>query len=349
MQIKLLANWESAVISTGALIQDAMESLNLSCAQIVLVADNDGRLVGTITDGDIRRAILNGCDVKSFAHQIMNERPLVAPACITKAAALELMKINKIRHLPKVNAAGAVNGLYTIELSYSPPALDNELIIMAGGIGKRLRPQTNNCPKPMLKVGGKPVLELILERALNAGIKKVTISVNYLRHMVEDYFGDGSAFGLDITYLREDKPLGTAGALSGLKISPTKPFFIMNGDLISEVNFQNLLDFHVSNGADATMTVRSHETQNPYGVVLTEGLKIVGLEEKPSYRANINAGIYVLNPSALKMLPKKQFFDMPDLVDRLLTLEKKVLAYSLHEPWIDIGNLKDLSTARKQA
>jgi NDP-sugar pyrophosphorylase family protein len=216
------------------------------------------------------------------------------------------------------------------------------MVIMAGGKGVRLHPQTLNCPKPLLRIAGKPILEHIIEHAKNQGFTNLVIAINYLGHMIEDYFGDGDKFGVKIQYLRENLPLGTAGALSLLDPKPDSSFIVTNGDVITDINYVELLNYHHQNSASATMAVRGYEWQNPFGVVQTQGLEIIGFEEKPITRSNINAGVYALEPSALSLLGKSEPCDMPMLLKRLQEKSKLVIAFPMHESWLDIGRLEDL-------
>jgi NDP-sugar pyrophosphorylase family protein len=218
---------------------------------------------------------------------------------------------------------------------------------MAGGKGMRLRPHTESCPKPMLEVGGKPMLQHILERAIADGFRNFIISLNYLGNMIEEYFGDGSNYGVTINYLNEDVPLGTAGCLSLLPSRPNLPFIVTNGDVLTDVNYSELLDFHIHHEANATMAVRQHEIRNQFGVVQIKGLEIEGFEEKPIYRSHVNAGIYALNPAVLNYLEHKRYCDMPVLFDRIKKDSGRTIVYPMHELWLDIGRPEDRISARK--
>jgi NDP-sugar pyrophosphorylase family protein len=219
------------------------------------------------------------------------------------------------------------------------------MVIMAGGMGKRLRPHTENCPKPMLPVAGKPMLEHIIDRAKKEGFIHFVISINYLGHMIESHFGNGDNLGVKIHYLREQSPLGTVGALSLLSPMPSLPFVVTNGDVVSDIRFSEILDFHSRHSADATMAVRLHEWQHPFGVVQTQGVEIIGFDEKPIARSHINAGVYVLETSALQLLKPEEKCDMPTLFERLKAQGKLTVAYPMHEPWLDVGRPDDLKQA----
>jgi len=304
-------------------------------------------LLGTITDGDIRRAIIKSTDMDHVITDIMNPKPLVAPPKLGKKAALQLMQANKIQQLPIVDSEGKVCGLHLLEDLVSPPKLPNTMIIMAGGKGTRLRPLTQQCPKPMLPIGGKPMLEHILIRAKAEGISNFVLAINYLGEKIEEHFQDGAAWGISISYLRENDALGTAGALSLLEEKPEHPIIVCNGDVLTDIHFSDLLEFHSQNDAAATMAVTRYEWQNPFGVVKTSGIEITGFDEKPISRSNVNAGIYVLSPEALLYLKASQPCDMPNLFTMIKTAQGKTIAYPMHEPWLDIGRPDDLALARE--
>jgi NDP-sugar pyrophosphorylase family protein len=222
------------------------------------------------------------------------------------------------------------------------------MVIMAGGMGTRLRPHTENCPKPLLSVAGKPMLEHIIDRAKQEGFNRFVLATHYLGYMIEDHFGDGERFDVQISYLREDAPLGTAGALSLLNPLPDAPLVVTNGDVITDIRYGELLDFHVRHAASATMAVRVHEWQHPFGVVQMQGVEIVGFEEKPIARSHINAGVYAIDPAALSVLTSNAQCDMPTLFERLQAKAERTVAYPMHEPWLDVGRLDDLNLANKQ-
>jgi NDP-sugar pyrophosphorylase family protein len=260
---------------------------------------------------------------------------------------LQLMKANRLHQLPIVDTSRRVLGLHLWD-EIAIPSFPNAMVIMAGGLGTRLRPHTESCPKPMLPVAGKPMLEYIIERAKAEGFAHFVIAVQYLGHIIEDYFGDGERFGVRIEYLRETTPLGTAGALSLMSPLPELPFVVTNGDVLSDIRYGELLDFHARHAAVATMAVRLHEWQHPFGVVQTQGVDIVGFEEKPIARTHINAGIYVLSPEALGAMVANVHCDMPTLFEQLQTEGKRTVAYPMHEPWLDVGRPDDLNRANAE-
>ena len=334
-------NWRSALILASATLKEAAENLTKSSLKICLIIDGDGRLIGTISDGDIRRGLLRGVTLASSIKEIVKKNPLVVPTGISKDLIRQIMAANQIQQIPEVDGENRVLALHTWDEFSAPKALDNSMVIMAGGKGSRLRPHTEACPKPMLPVGGKPMLEHIVERAKLDGFSNFIFAVHYLGHMVEDYFGDGSRFNVKIEYLKEKEPLGTAGALSLLDQKLNAPFIVTNGDVITDIRYGELLDFHIRHDAMATMAVRLHEWQHPFGVVQMNGLEITGFEEKPINRTHINAGVYALNPSALSILEKNTHCDMPTLFERLQAQSDRIVAYPMHEPWLDVGKPED--------
>lgn len=339
--------WRKALIGASASIKDAVENLDQSALQISVVVSHEGELLGTVTDGDIRRALIKGTPMDNCVSDIMHTTPLVVPPKLGKKAILQLMQANKVQQLPVIDEHRQVCGLHLLEDLVAPPTIPNQLVIMAGGKGRRLRPLTQNCPKPMLPVGKKPMLEHIIVRAKAEGIHNITIAINYLGAMIEEYFEDGANWQMNISYLREVDELGTAGALS-LIASPTQtPIIVCNGDVLTDIHYADILEFHGQNQALATMAVKQHEWRNPFGVVKTNGIEITQFEEKPITRCHVNAGIYVLSPQALKSLKPHRPCDMPTLFADIQSTGGKIIAYPMHEPWLDVGRPDDLLQARK--
>jgi dTDP-glucose pyrophosphorylase len=340
--------WRQALLPGGASLQQAIHNLEKSSLQIVMVVSPDGVLLGTLTDGDIRRGLLRGLDLSSSVDGIIYKTPLVGPPELARDTVLQLMQANKIHQLPVVDEARRVVGLHLWDELLVPRQRPNLMVIMAGGQGTRLRPHTESCPKPLLQVGGKPMLEHIIERSKAEGFGHFVLAIHYLGHMIEEYFGDGSRWQVQIDYLREASPLGTAGAISLLNPRPNIPFLVSNGDVLTDIRYGELLDFHCHHGASATMAVRLHEWQHPFGVVHTKGVDIIGFEEKPVARSHINAGIYVLNPDTLDMLSANEHCDMPTLFSRLQDRASRTIVYPMHEPWLDVGRRDDLDLAQKK-
>lgn len=337
--------WRRAILPSSATVEQAIQNLNQVAIKIVLVVNANGELEGTISDGDIRRGLLKGLNLKSSIESVIHRNALVVPPQMGRDLVMRLMVANKIQQIPVVDENQRVVGLHLWDEINLAPTRANLLVIMAGGMGTRLRPHTENCPKPLLPVSGKPMLEHIVERAKAEGFSRFVMAIHYLGHMIEEYFGNGERLGVNIEYLREQSPLGTAGALGLLSPRPDAPFVVTNGDVITDIHYGELLDFHIRHGAVATMAVRVHEWQHPFGVVQTKGIDIVGFEEKPVARSHINAGVYVLNPEALDVLSRDAPCDMPTLFERLQAKGKRTVAYPMHEPWLDVGRPDDLVAA----
>jgi dTDP-glucose pyrophosphorylase len=340
--------WRKTLLNVESTLRQAIACLEESACQIVLVVSADNLLVGTLTDGDIRRGLLRGLDLGSPIESVIHREAIVAPPQMTRDVVLHMMRANLIHALPVVDNARRVVGLHLLNELLTPPQRSNIMVIMAGGKGTRLHPHTENCPKPLLPVGGKPMLEHIIERAKAEGFRHFVISLHYLGHMIEEYFGDGSRWSVQIDYLKEDTPLGTAGALGLLDSPPALPFLVTNGDVLTDIRYGELVEFHSRHGAVATMAVRLHEWQHPFGVVRTKGVDITGLEEKPVSRTHINAGIYVLEPDALQLLNRAEHCDMPTLFNRLREQNLRTIVYPMHEPWLDVGRVADLERAQEE-
>lgn len=341
--------WHQAILLHNSSIHDAIKNLDKVAIKIVLVVNDEGKLEGTISDGDIRRGLLRGLNLNSPIESIVYRNPMVVSPNIGRETVHQLMAINKIQQVPIVDELNQVVGLHLWDEIIIPPLRNNVMVIMAGGKGTRLYPHTEHCPKPMLPVSGKPMLEHIIERAKLDGFTQFVLAIHYLGYMVEDYFGNGDRFQVQIDYLREQSPLGTAGALSLLNTCPEAPFVVTNGDVLTDIHYGEILDFHIRYNAAATMAVRVHEWQHPYGVVQTKGVDIIGFEEKPVHRSHINAGVYALNPEVLSLLETDSICDMPTLFERLQLNDKRTVAYPVHEQWLDVGRHEDLTTAQVNA
>lgn len=327
-----------------AAIREVIAVIDRGAAQVALVSERD-RLIGIVTDGDIRRGLLRGESLDAPVTNIMRREFRSLPANATAAEALALMQCETLHQIPALDQTGKVVHLFLLEDLIKPQRLPNSVVIMAGGEGKRLRPLTHDCPKPMLQVAGKPLLEIILKQCLDAGFEHFYFAVNYLKEQIQSHFQDGSAWGARIQYLEEDKPLGTAGALSLLPQRPDHPFLVLNGDVLTRVDYTHLLRFHADHQSTATLCVREHSTQIPYGVVRMDDVKVVALEEKPVLTHYVNAGIYLLNPDVLDLVPKDVFFDMPQLLETAAQQGKPVSAFPIHEYWLDIGHPETLERA----
>ena len=338
--------WRQAMLLPDATIGEAIRNLDQSAIKIVLVANTAGVLQGTISDGDIRRGLLKGLELSSPISSVIHHDALVVPPEMGRDLVMQLMAVNKIQQIPVVDEQYHVIGLHLWNEISTPPMRPNCMIIMAGGMGTRLRPHTENCPKPLLPLAGKPMLEHIIDRAKLEGFSHFVIAIHYLGHMIEAHLGNGSRLGVEISYLRERSPLGTAGALALLSAPPLDPFIVTNGDVITDIRYGELLDFHIRQTANATMAVRVHEWQHPFGVVQLKGVEIAGFDEKPVLRSHINAGVYALNPDVLGFLSSDVPCDMPTLFANIQSKGGRTVAYPMHEPWLDVGKPDDLTIAQ---
>ena len=329
-------------------VLDVINNIEDSEYQICFIVDDSDSLIGSITDGDIRRGLIEGHSIDSNASQIMNSNPISILSTQSEREAQTIMTANQIKQLPVINKENQLIGLYLMDQILNLAPKDNQILIMAGGFGKRMMPLTENLPKPMLEVAGKPILEHIILNAKSQGFRKFVIAIHHLGNVITDHFGDGSNFDISIQYIHEKEPLGTAGALSLIDPQPQLPFIVTNGDIMTDVNYSNLLHFHESNQSEATMTIKKYELQNPYGVVNTKGLEIISFEEKPIQISYVNAGIYAINPASLKYLKLNEPCDMPDFFERLKLNKHLITAYPIHETWADVGRPIDLSNANKE-
>jgi len=340
--------WRKTVVSLDLSLRQAISKLGKSGLQILLVLDANDILLGTITDGDIRRGILRGLGLEERIESVICNNSVVVPPEMTRKMVVQMMHSNRLHQLPVVDSNHKVVGLHIWDDLNLATERSNSMVIMAGGLGTRLRPHTETCPKPMLLVAGKPILEHIIERAKTEGFGHFIISIRYLGNIIEEYFTNGERWGVKIEYLKETTPLGTAGALGLLNPCPELPFVVTNGDVLSDIKYGELIDFHTSHYSVATMAVRLHEWQHPFGVVQTQGVDIVGFEEKPIARTYINAGIYALSPEALNEMVANSHCDMPTLFELLKSKGQRTVAYPMHEPWLDVGRADDLSRAQAE-
>jgi dTDP-glucose pyrophosphorylase/CBS domain-containing protein len=341
-------------ISKDTSIRDAIACIDRNGNQIALVVDEEGRLIDTITDGDIRRAILSDFDLSTSVSVLKDRKtgtpypqPVWAPVGTNTSDLLLLMNNRTVRQVPLLDEKGRVVDLVTMRDLVQNESLPLQAVIMAGGLGTRLRPLTESIPKTMLRVGGRPLLESIVTQLRDAGISRVNLTTHYKGDIIVDHFRDGSKFGVEIRYVKEDQPLGTAGALSLLEATD-EPLLVINGDILTQVDFRAMLDFHTDHHSDMTVAVRIHEYQIPYGVIYSEGIRVTGVKEKPVIRELISAGIYLMNPEACRSIPNGQSYDMTDLINRLASQGKRVISFPVREYWLDIGRIGDYERAQKE-
>lgn len=339
-------------LRAAAPLVDAVRAIEDSRRRTAVVVSEDGQLLGTLTDGDVRRCLLAGGSLDTPVSQAMNSTPVTAEVGSPAGYLLDLMRRGNVMALPLLDQAGCFQRLvHLLDLeqaesgNYAAPGFAFA-VIMAGGEGTRLRPLTETIPKPMVDIGGMPILERQIQRLASAGLKLVYISVNYLSHIIEDHFGDGSSFGLEIRYLREQEKLGTAGALSLLPTHPDGPIIVMNGDILTTSDFGSLFTFHQTHGARVTVAAVDYRVNIPYGVIRTEGPFVTGLVEKPSQRFLCNAGIYAVSPESLSLLQGAKYCNMTDIIDACLACDLPVAVFPVHEYWSDIGTPDDLEKAR---
>jgi len=326
----------------------ALELIDENTSRFLMVLDHSGKLLGTVTDGDIRRGLLQGKGLDSTVDTVMNRDFVYSTTLEQRSVVLAKMMREQILQVPVLDLDGFVVDLLVLDDLLAPVSINNSVVVMAGGQGKRLRPFTENCPKPMLLIAGKPMLEILLDQCISSGFRTFYFSVNYLKEQIIDYFGDGSRWNVSIEYLIEESPLGTAGSLQLLPNSLNLPFVVLNGDVLTRLNPTQLLRFHSDNQAHATMCVREHETTVPFGVVQTNGIDLVAFEEKPTYRHLVNAGVYVIDPSLLNLLEPQQFTDMPNLLQAAQATGYRVAVCPIHEYWLDVGRPDSLEQAHRE-
>ncbi|CBS91541.1 conserved protein of unknown function, putative nucleotidyl transferase (plasmid) [Azospirillum lipoferum 4B] len=345
--VSSMLDWKLMALGPEQPILDALRRFEDNHEQICLVVDPDDRLLGTITEGDVRRALLGNLTLQSPVQAIMTKHPIQVRSGTSAPAMLRLMRHHVIRYIPVVDEHGRVQALQGLQ-DLIMPTRDNSVVLMAGGEGRRLRPLTETCPKPMVRIGTKPILELILQEFIDQGFHKFYISINYLGDKIKQYFGDGSFWNVEINYLKENDKMGTAGALSLLPERPRQPIIVMNGDLLTRVNFQELLDHHEVAGNAITLGIRDYAVEIPYGVVILDNQRVTGLMEKPTHRYSINCGVYALDPRCLELVPRHMSTDMPKLMQDAIDAGWSVGGFPIDEYWIDIGRMSDLERANRE-
>lgn len=344
---EMVENWRNIAVKPSSSIRDTWKELDRGALRFVVVVDENDRLLGVVTDGDIRRSLLGGRELSDKIEHVMNRKPKVASSKLSKADLIDLMEKHGVLALPLVDE-GRVVGVVELQKLLQVPPVENPVFIMAGGFGTRLRPLTDKCPKPMLQVGGRPLLETLVRSFKRKGFRNFYVSTHYLPEVIRDHFGDGSSLGVSISYVHEEQPLGTGGALGLLPAAmPDLPLVMINGDILTSVDFRALLDFHVKHETDATICVRSHEITIPYGVVEGEGVKIDSMVEKPTYRYFVNTGIYVVSPKIYRGVMAGTRIDMPTLLQARMREGLNVKKIPSHEYWLDVGRMDDFQRAQQ--
>jgi len=338
---------EQGQVSLNDRLIDAMRSLERSSLEIALIMDDSGRLIGTMTDGDIRRALLKGATIEApLAPYIQRHFVSVRPET-ARADVLELMQARSLNQIPILEQDGKLGGLHLLREMIGSIEQPNWAVIMAGGKGTRLRPFTDDLPKPMLPVAGRPILERLVLHLVGHGIRRIFLSINYLGHVIENHFGDGQKFGCQIEYLRESHPLGTGGPLSLLPGMPSHPLIVLNGDLVTMVNFGAMIEFHDRGRHAATLGVREYSHVVPFGCLELKDARIVRFEEKPILTRLINTGLYVLDPVLITRVPREQEFPITNLFEECILRGDSLGAYEIEDDWIDVGQREQLQLARE--
>jgi len=341
-------DWRRVLLAPDDSLEHTIKVLHEGGCRIALVSDRHGKLLGTVTDGDIRRALITQLTMKSSVSLIMNSNPIAVDNKVGNKEILALMSSQGFLHMPIIDKDGILCGLETLQNLVEKPKYDNPVFLMAGGFGTRLHPLTKNTPKPLLKVGVKPILETIIEQFINYGFHNFYISTHFKSEQIRDYFKNGELHNISIKYLHEDTPLGTAGSLGLLPNNlPDLPMIVMNGDLLTKVNFKELLAFHKQNESSATMCVREYDFQVPYGVVEIDNYKIKKIKEKPVHKFFVNAGIYVLSRNLINKVDGKSYLDMTDFLEKELSSDG-VCPFLIHEYWLDIGRIDEYEKANRE-
>ncbi|SHH17639.1 nucleotidyltransferase family protein [Ferrimonas marina] len=342
----MVRTWQNLVLAPGATLRQALKVIDQGAIRMALVA-TQGRLIGTVSDGDIRRGLLAGMTLECAIDEVVHRQPVTVSADCSREQAVRLMEQKWLLALPIVEE-GILLGVHALHELLEQPHYGNPVFIMAGGFGTRLRPLTEHCPKPMLKVGDRPLLETLLRSFIERGFTNFYISTHYLPEVIQSHFGDGSQWGVSITYVHEQAPLGTGGALALLpEERPALPVVMINGDILTNLKFDKLVEHHNAVGADATLCVREFEYQIPYGVINSRKGNVVEMQEKPVERYQVNAGIYVLSDALVRSVVKGQRVDMPTLLEQRLEQGEEVSTYTLHDYWLDIGQMADFERAQR--
>jgi dTDP-glucose pyrophosphorylase len=342
-----MKDWEKALVSPHSTLREALIKIDEAGSQMALVVDAERRLLGTLSDGDVRRGLIRGMRLSDCVDQAMFPTPTTVQSGESRDAIRSLLKRLGLHHVPVLDNERRVIGLEFVDDFFVPKARDNWVVVMAGGLGTRLKELTHSVPKPMLAVGDRPILETIIRSYADQGFRNLFLAVNYKAELIERHFGDGANFGVSIQYLREEKRMGTVGALSLLPARPTLPLLVTNGDVLAKFDHGEMLDNHNSAGAIATMAVREFEFQIPYGVVRETDGAILRIEEKPVHRELVAAGMYVLSPEALSLVPRADYFDMPALFDAVIARGLRARCHPVRGYWVDVGRMADYEKANQ--
>jgi len=344
-----LNKWKGILLNPLDTLKTAIQILHSGGLRIALVVDSNNKLLGTVTDGDIRRSLIKHVTMDCAIKEVMNDSPITALESDSPDLVMSMMRDKSLLHIPLVSKDGILVGLEVLHHMLENKKYDNPVFLMAGGFGTRLQPLTEKKPKPLLSVGSRPILETIISQFIDAGFYNFYISTHYKAEMIRNHFGDGSDWGVNIKYLHEDSPLGTAGALGLLSDNFTKlPIIMMNGDLLTKINFERLLDFHHEQGNIATMCIREYDFQVPYGVVSIKNQCIFSIEEKPVQKFFVNAGIYVIEPKLINSIDGNTYIDMTNLLENQIEKGECVSAFPIHEYWLDIGMKNEYEQANRE-
>ena len=336
---------DKILLKPTSTIKEALKALEHGSKKIVLVVDDEKKLLGTLTDGDIRRALLKELSLNDFVESIIFKTPITFKQNYNREEILEVALKQKLYQIPIVDDENRLIDIVEVDELLQPKNKTNTVVLMAGGFGTRLRPLTEHTPKPMLHVGDKPILETIINNFKKHGFTNIIISVSYKASVIENYFKDGKNFGVNIEYIHEDKQMGTAGALSLIKEKLDDTFLVMNGDLLTNINFENMFEYHKQNSSQATMGVREYDFQVPYGVVNIKDNKITSIKEKPIHSFYVSGGIYILEPEVLKFIPQDKFYDMPTLFEEVIENGLNCSSFPISEYWLDIGRIDEFKKA----
>lgn len=343
-----MKNYKNILLNPNSTIREALKIIDSGAMRIGIVVDKNEKLIGTVTDGDVRRGLLNNLSLDDVLETIIFTTPTVCKIDDTKEKILEIAVEKKLYQIPIVDSNGKLIGIEEVDELLKPKHKNNKVVLMVGGLGTRLRPLTEKTPKPMLKVGDKPILETIIQNFKKYGFTEIILSVSYKSEVIEDYFGNGSTFGVNIEYVHEDKRMGTAGALSLIRDKLDEAFFVMNGDLLTNINFEHMMDYHISYNSIATMGVREYDFQVPYGVVNVNGINIKSIEEKPVHNFYVSGGVYILDNKSLDFIPENEFFDMPTLFEKVIYNNLKSISFPIREYWLDIGRMEEFEKANNE-